>query len=78
MDTFSEPDIVNYTKVKRLAWAEHMVNMTNDRTLKKTFNTKAGVRNAGRSKLRWTDNVNHAMKTLGVKNWKNSTSDRDE
>ena len=55
-----------------------MVNMTNDRTLKKTFNTKAGVRNAGRSKLRWTDNVNHAMKTLGVKNWKNSTSDRDE
>ena len=32
--------IVNYIKVKRLAWAGHLVRMDSDRTLKKIFNTK--------------------------------------
>jgi hypothetical protein len=33
-ETFNEPDIPNYIKVKRLAWAEHLMCMNNDRTLK--------------------------------------------
>jgi hypothetical protein len=32
-ETFNEPNIVNYIKVKRLAWAGHLAHM-NDRTLK--------------------------------------------
>jgi hypothetical protein len=44
-ETFNEPNIVNYVKVKRLAWAGPLVHMNNDRTLKKIFNTKPdGVR----------------------------------
>jgi hypothetical protein len=31
-EIFNEPNIVNYIKVKRLAWAEHLVHMNNDRT----------------------------------------------
>ena len=60
---------VNYIKVKRLAWARHLVRMNNDRTLKKIFNTKPdGARSVGRPKLRWKDGVDQDMRILGVKN----------
>jgi len=50
-ETFNDPNIVNYIKVKRLAWAGHLVR-TNDRTFKKILNTKPdGVRSVGRPKL---------------------------
>ena len=40
--TFSEPNIVNYIKVKRLAWAGHLMRMNNDRTLKKNVQHQTG------------------------------------
>jgi cell wall assembly regulator SMI1 len=77
--TFNEPNIVTYIKVKRLVWAEHLVRMNNDRSLKKIFNTKPdGVRSAGRPKLRWEDGVDQYIRILGVKNWKKVALDRDE
>jgi hypothetical protein len=46
--------------------------MDNNRTVKKVFNTKpTGIREIGRPKLRWEDDVNQDIKTLGVKNWRN-------
>jgi hypothetical protein len=38
--TFNEPNVVTYIKVKRLAWAGHLVPMNNDRRIKNIFNTK--------------------------------------
>ena len=32
-EIFNEPNIVNYIKDKRLAWAGHLVRMNSDRTL---------------------------------------------
>ena len=62
-EIFNESNIVNYTKVKRLAWAGHLVHMNNDRTLKKIFNTKPdGARSAGRPKLRWEDGDDQDMR----------------
>jgi len=78
-EIFNEPNTVNCIKVKRLAWAGHLVRMNNDRTLKKVFNTKpVGARSVGRSKLRWKDGVDQDMRMLGVKNWKKVTLNRDE
>ena len=75
-ETFNEPNIVNYIKVKRLAWAGHLVCMSNDRTVKNIFNTKPdGV---GRLKLRWEDGVDQDMRILGGKNWKKVALDREE
>ena len=52
-EAFNEPNIVNYIKVNRLAWARHLMHMNNDRILKKIFNTKSdGARRAGRPKPR--------------------------
>ena len=77
--TFNEPVIINYIKVKRLAWAGHVACVNNDRILKNIFNTKPeGVRSVGRLKLRWEDGVNQDTKTQGVKNWKNAALERDE
>ena len=39
-ETFNEPNIVTYIKVKRLAWAGHLVRINKDRMLKKIFNAK--------------------------------------
>jgi hypothetical protein len=39
-ETFNEPNIVNYIKIERLAWAGHLVRMNNGSSLKKIFNTK--------------------------------------
>jgi hypothetical protein len=53
-EIFNDSNIVNYVKVKRLAWAGHLVRMNDNRTLKKISNTKPdGARGAGRPKLRW-------------------------
>jgi hypothetical protein len=63
-ETFNEPNVANYIKVKRLAWAGHLVRMNSVRTLEqKIFNTKPdGVRRIGRPKLRWEDGVDQDMR----------------
>jgi hypothetical protein len=68
-ETFNEPNVVTYIKIKRLEWAGHLVRLNNDRTLKRMFNTKPdGVRGVGRPKLRWEDGVDQDMRILGVTN----------
>jgi hypothetical protein len=78
-EIFNDSNIVNYIKVKRLAWAGHLMRMNDNRTLKKTFNTKLdGVRKVGRPKMRWEDGVDQDMRILEIKNWKKVALDRDE
>ena len=75
---YYEPNIVKYIKVKRLAWAGHLVRMNNDKTIKKIFNTTPdGARSVGRPKLRWEFGVDQDMRILGVKNWKKFALNRD-
>jgi len=53
--------------------------MSNDRTLKKIFNTKPdGARSVGIPKLQWGDGVDQDMRILGVKNRKKVALNRDE
>jgi hypothetical protein len=78
-EIFNDSNIVNYVKVKRLAWAGHLVRMNDNRTLKKIFNNKPdGARSVGRPKLRWEDGVVQDMRILGVENWRKVALNRDE
>jgi len=78
-EIFNDSNIVIYIKVKRLAWAGHLMRMNDNRTLKKIFNIKLdGVRKVGRPKMRWEDGVDQDMRILEVKNWKKVALDRDE
>jgi hypothetical protein len=55
---FNEPDIIGYIKVKGLEWAGHLMCTSENRTIKKIFNTKPeGARKVGRKKLRWEECV---------------------
>jgi hypothetical protein len=36
----STENVATYIKIKRLAWAGHLVRLNDDRTIKKIFNTK--------------------------------------
>jgi len=70
---------VNCIKVKRLAWAGHLTRVSNERTLKKIFNTRReGTRSVGRPKLRWEDGVVQDTRTLGVNIWKEVALERDQ
>jgi hypothetical protein len=52
-EIFHDSNTVNYIKVKRLAWAGHLMHMNDSKTLKKKIlNTKPdGVRRVGRPKM---------------------------
>jgi len=76
---FKDSDIVNYNKVKRLAWAGHLTRVSNERTLNTIFNTRPeGTRSVGRPKLRWEDGVVQDTRTLGVNSLKKVALDRDQ
>jgi hypothetical protein len=78
-EIFNNSNIVNYIKVKILAWAGHLMRMDDNRTINKILNTKLdGVRRVGRPKMRWEDGVDQNMRILEVKNWKKVALDRDE
>jgi hypothetical protein len=76
---FNEPDITGYIKAKRLEWAGHLTRTSENRTIKKIFNTKPeGRRKVGRRKLRWEECVCQDIRILGVKNWRSVALNREE
>jgi hypothetical protein len=78
-ELFKDTNIVNYIKAKRLAWAGHLISMSNERALKKIFNTKLeGTRSVGRPKLRWEDGVVQDTRILGVNSWKKVALNKDD
>jgi hypothetical protein len=67
-NTNKSPDIVTEIKVRRLEWLGHVVRMEDTRLPKMVFNTKPeGRRGVGRPRLRWLDDFEADIKTLGVK-----------
>jgi hypothetical protein len=76
---FNESDIIGYIKVKRLKWAGHLIRATENRIIKKIFNTKPeGTRKVGRPKLRWEECVCQDIRILGAKNWMNVALNEEE
>jgi hypothetical protein len=41
-----------------------------------TFSKPIGTKKKGRPSVRWMDNVQQDLQTLGVRNWKETVSDR--
>jgi hypothetical protein len=76
---FNEPGITGYIKVKRLEWAGHLIRTSENRTIKKIYNTKPeGTRKVGRPNLRWEECVCQDIRILGVKNWRSVALNREE
>jgi hypothetical protein len=76
---FNEPDTIGYINMKRLEWAGHLICTSENRIIKKIFNTKLeGTRKVGRPKVRWEECVCQDIRILGVKNWRSVALNREE
>jgi hypothetical protein len=76
---YKSPDIVTEIKVRRLEWLEHVVRMEDTHPSKMVFNAKPeGRREVERPRLRWLDDVEADIKSLGVKRWRIKAQDRKQ
>jgi hypothetical protein len=77
-NVYRSPDIVTEIKVRRLEWLEH-IRMDGACMAKKVFVSKPeGRRDIGRPKLRWLDDVEDDIKTLGIRRRRIKAQDRNE
>jgi hypothetical protein len=76
---YDKPDLVKYIKLNRLKWPGHVMRMDNNQITQRMFNTRReGKRGTGRPQLRWVDSVDHDIRILGEKNWRNLALNREE
>jgi hypothetical protein len=76
---YKSPDIVTEIKVRRLELLGHVVRMEDTRLPDMVFNAKPEGRcGVGRPRLRWLDDVETDIKTLGVIRWRIKVQDRRE
>ena len=78
---YSEPNIVEDIKIRRLGWARHIIRMEEERIPKKkvlngNFYT---TRPVGRPRIRWADVVQRdALQLLGIRGWRRRAENRGE
>jgi hypothetical protein len=66
-NVYRSPDIVMEIKVRRLEWLGQIIRMDGARMAKKVFVSKSeSRRDIGRPKLRWLDDVEDDIKSLGL------------
>ena len=77
---YSEPNIVEDIKIRRLGWAGHIIRMEEERIPKKVLNGKFYItRPVGRPRTRWADVVQRdALQLLGIRGWRRRAENRDE
>ncbi|GFV83243.1 uncharacterized protein TNCV_1899691 [Trichonephila clavipes] len=68
-NSYKESDIINFIKIQRIKWVDHIVRMDEDCTTEKVFNAQPiGTRRKGRSNLRWMDGLEKDLLVLRTKN----------
>jgi len=79
-ELYGDIDVVKRIKIQRLRWLGHVVRMEESNPARKVFESEpgGGSRRRGRPNLRWTDQVRNNITTLGVRNWRQSASRREE
>jgi len=76
-ELYDEPDIVNVIKSSGLRWADHFVQMDENKLPKKILWTNPGSQQGhGRTKSRWIDGVEEDARKLGCRNWLAAARDR--
>ena len=77
---YGDIDIVKRIKIQRLRWLGHVVRMEESTPARKVFESEpgGGSRRRGRPNLRWGDQVLKDVSTLGIRSWRQSTSNRQQ
>ena len=64
-------DIINFAKAQRLGWYGHVDRMQETRMVKAIHSWKPiSIRQTGRPKIRWQDDVRKDLQRMNVPNWK--------
>jgi len=70
-------DVVRFIKAQRIKWLVHIQRMDQTRPTRKLLDWKPmGIRPLERPRQRWQEDVMEDLKTLEVKNWKETAKDR--
>jgi hypothetical protein len=77
---YSEPNIVEGIKIRRLEWAGRIIRMEEARIPKEVLNGNFNsTRPVGRPRTRWADVVQRgALQLLGTRGWRRRAENRDE
>jgi ribosomal protein L34 len=64
---FKSLDIISVIKLRRLEWLGHVMRMNETRVARKILDDK---RRRGRPRLRWLDDVEADLRSMGVNRWR--------
>lgn len=63
--------MVTFLKIQKLRWVGLVVRMEKDNPVKKlTYQKPFGSRRNGQPNLRWADDIEASLKTVGVRGWR--------
>jgi hypothetical protein len=77
---YQEPDIVQVVKLRRLAWAGHVVRRDENHPVQRAFKGDFydGSRKRGRPQNSWKADVDRDCATFGLQNWQREAKDRSK
>jgi hypothetical protein len=76
---YNNPDIVAEIRITRIAWLGHLIRMDQGQMVKQLPDGKLGGRRmTGRPRLRWLDDVEADLTTIGIKSWRLTAKDRQK
>ena len=76
-ELYADIDVVQRIAIQRLRWLGHVVRMDEEAPAKKVFEGEVqGSRRRGRPLLRWKDQVEETLCSLGVQNWRRRARSR--
>ena len=79
-EIFDDMDVVKRIKLRRLHWLGHVVRMDEQAPARRTFESapSGGSRRRGRPNLRWRDQVEDNLESLGIANWRQIAGRRSD
>ena len=70
-------DVVQRINIQRLRWLGYVVRMEEDAPARRVFDAGiCGSRRRGRSCIRWKDQIEEALSSIGVTNWRRRARSR--
>ena len=76
-ELLNDMDVVQLINIQRLCWLGHVVRMEEDAPARRVFDAGIyGSRRRGRPCIRWKDQIEEALSSIGTTNWRRRTRSR--
>ena len=76
-ELLNDMDVVQRINIQRLRWLGHVVRMQEDAPVRRVFDAGiCGRRRTGRPCIRWKDQIEEAVSSIGITNWRRRAKSR--